>query len=167
MLMTVGHYHGYPTLPLKPGVSIAEGYAVWRTFIRDSREQWLDLAADAMRATWPDDPMIHDLVYVEPEPPADDVATGTRPDQENAPMSTTDGLDELRAVPRETDALNDRTAAAYVPNSEDDDTGDDENCSLEKLLAGCCTPGKPCGDHFDDVFEAWRDEQTDRHLEGA
>src|SRR5262245_43315502 len=25
MVMTVGHYHGYPLLPLKPGVSIAEG----------------------------------------------------------------------------------------------------------------------------------------------
>jgi hypothetical protein len=129
MLMTIGHYHGYPKLPLKAGVAIAEGYAAWRTFTRDSREAWLVLAADAVRTAWPDDPMIHDRVYVETEPPADDVAAVPRQDQENAPTSLTGGLNE-------------QAAAAYVPDSEYD--ADDANSfSLEKRLAGCCTPGKP------------------------
>jgi hypothetical protein len=65
MLMTVGHYHGYPPLRLKPGVAIAEGYRAWRTFSRDSAEIWLALAVDAARAAWPDDPMILDLIFVE------------------------------------------------------------------------------------------------------
>jgi hypothetical protein len=43
---------------------------------------------------------------------------------------------------------------------------DDAVPSLADELAGCCTPGRPCFDHFDDVFEAWRDHQTDLHLEG-
>jgi hypothetical protein len=84
-----------------------------------------------MRATWPDDPMIHDLVYVEPEPP---------PEQ---------------------------TADACAPDDEYDDADADESYSLEKLLAGCCTPGKPCPNHIDDVIEDWQDAQLDRHLEGV
>jgi hypothetical protein len=32
-------------------------------------------------------------------------------------------------------------------------------------LAGCCTESRPCPDHFDLVFEAYRDRQTDRYVE--
>ena len=97
----------------------------------------LGLAADAARATWPDDPMIHDLVY-----------TPLTSEHEETPPS-----------------LNERTAAAYVPDSETATRG--RRVSLEKLLAGCCTPAKPCPDHIDDVIEAWQDAQLDRHLEGG
>ena len=72
MLMTVGHYHGYPLLPLKPGVSVAEGYTAWRTFTRFSDDAMLALAVEAARATWSDDPMTRDLFYVEPDENADD-----------------------------------------------------------------------------------------------
>jgi hypothetical protein len=163
MLMTLGHYHGYSPLPLRSGVSIAAGYAAWRTFTRDSREVWLELAADAARLAWPDDPMIHDLVYVEPVPPANDVAVVTCPNQEDTPMGPIDGLNRLREMQRETEALNERVADAYVIDSEYDE--DDDTYSLEKLLAGCCTPGKPCPDHIDDVIEDWQEAQLDRHPE--
>jgi len=63
--MTVGHYHGYPPLRLKPGVSIAEGYRAWRTFTRDADAAWLALAAESARAAWSDDPMIRHLIWVE------------------------------------------------------------------------------------------------------
>jgi hypothetical protein len=66
MLMTVGHYHGYPRLPLKPGVSIAEGATHWRTFTRDADPDMLALAAQSARAVWSDDPMTDDLYYVAP-----------------------------------------------------------------------------------------------------
>jgi hypothetical protein len=44
---------------------------------------------------------------------------------------------------------------------------DEDNAmpTLAEELAGCCTPGRPCPDHFDDVFEAWRDHQTNLHLD--
>jgi len=72
VLMTVDMCHGYPPLPLKPGVSIDAGYTAWRTFSRDAAENWLALAVDAARAAWPDDPMIRNLIYVEPDENADD-----------------------------------------------------------------------------------------------
>jgi len=72
--MTVGHYHGYPLLRLRPGASIAEGYRAWRTFTRDADDAMLGLAADAARTIWSDDPMTRDLIYVEPDENADDAA---------------------------------------------------------------------------------------------
>jgi hypothetical protein len=69
MLMTVGHYHGYPRLPLKPGVSIAEGATAWRTFTRTADPDMLGLAAQSARAAWSDDPMTNDLYDVAPSDP--------------------------------------------------------------------------------------------------
>ena len=147
MLTTFGHYHGYPPLPLKPGVSVAEGAVAWRTFTRFSDDAMLTLAADAARTIWSDDPMVRDLYY-----------TPLTAEHEESPMGLIEGLERLRAMQRETEPLNERTAAAYVPNSEYDDEHDDP-------LAGCCTDSWPCPDHFDLVFESYRDRQTDRHLE--
>jgi hypothetical protein len=104
VLMTVGHYHGYPRLPFKPGVAIAEGTSAWRTFTRTADADMLALAAEAARSTWRDDPMTNDLYYV-----------------------TTDD-------------------------------GDDPP-------AGCCTESRPCPDHLDDVFEAYRNGQENDYLE--
>lgn len=64
--MTVAMRHGCPRLPLKPGVTVAEGYTAWRTFTRDADDNWLELAAEAARVAWGDDPVIYDLRYVEP-----------------------------------------------------------------------------------------------------
>jgi hypothetical protein len=69
MLMTVGHYHGYPRLPLKRGVWMAEGATAWRTFTRTADADMLALAAEAARATWSADPMTNDLYYVPPSDP--------------------------------------------------------------------------------------------------
>ena len=63
VLMTVGMCHGYPLLPIKPGVSVAAGYAAWRTFTRDAGEHWLALAVDSVRASWSDDPVTNDLTH--------------------------------------------------------------------------------------------------------
>ena len=67
MLMTVGMCHGYLPLPLKPGVSIAEGYIAWRTFTRTADDGTLALAAESAREIWSDDPMTHDLYGLGPD----------------------------------------------------------------------------------------------------
>jgi hypothetical protein len=67
MLMTLGRRYGYPPLPLKPGVSIAEGYPSWRTFTSTAPTDMLALAAEAARSIWSDDPMANDLYYVTPD----------------------------------------------------------------------------------------------------
>ena len=96
VLITVAMRHGYPRLPLKPGVAVADGYAAWRTFARDADAEWLGLAAEAARTAWGDDPMIRDLMYFEAMglPTADDsenardgCSSGSRPCPEmNGPI---------------------------------------------------------------------------------
>jgi hypothetical protein len=66
MLMTLGARYGYPSLPLKRGEALAEGYTAWRTFTRTARPDMLWLADLTARAAWPADPMVGDLLYVEP-----------------------------------------------------------------------------------------------------
>ena len=90
VLMTVGMCHGYPLLPLKPGVSIAEGDAAWRTFTRCSDDAMLTLAVEAARASWGDDLMTRDLIYVEQitaQVGGDDpgARSGCRPDSRPSP----------------------------------------------------------------------------------
>lgn len=75
MLITLGQHHGYPRLPLRPGISIAEGYAAWRTFTFTVSVDMLVLAAQSSRTIWSDDPMTSDLYHVEPDN-GDDLLAG-------------------------------------------------------------------------------------------
>jgi hypothetical protein len=90
VLMTLGMVHGYPRLPLKPGLSVAEGQRAWRTFTRSSGQDGLGLAAAAARVAWGDDPMVQDLLFVEStgrrgDAVAADVTAGCGPDSRPTP----------------------------------------------------------------------------------
>jgi hypothetical protein len=92
VLMTLAMRHGYPRLPLKPGLSVAEGERAWRTFTRSSGQDWLGLAAEAARAAWGDDPMVGDLLFVD--------RTGPWGDASDADVTTVAGADQDRDAAR-------------------------------------------------------------------
>lgn len=101
MLMTMGHYHGYPRLPFKPGVSIAEGDIAWRTFTRTAPADMLALAAEAARLTWSDDPMTNDLYGLGPDHTGDDACrneNGVCQDSTHDHFDLDDFIDERRAA---------------------------------------------------------------------
>jgi hypothetical protein len=50
-----------------------------------------------------------------------------------------------------------------VDDGDDPMSQNDDN----NPFAGCCTESRPCADHFDLVFESYRDEQEDDYLENG
>jgi hypothetical protein len=75
-----GGHRGCPCLPRTPGISGASGEQTWKTFDHAANAPWVELTAAVARASWSEDALLTDLVYVHRR-----VVTGS-------PMLTGDGV---------------------------------------------------------------------------
>ncbi len=61
--------------------------------------------------------------------------------------------------------LSAHTTTVPTPADVTDLPAEEDIAEEDDPLAGCCTSSRPCAEHFDDVFEAYRNAQEDRYAE--